>query len=91
MEAGRTTRLAKHFNRSLGAITQWRTNGVPRNLMRRVMSFTNGEVTLEDMVPERCEDLRPDVPWGVLRQSAEPANAASTAIESVANQEITNV
>jgi DNA-binding transcriptional regulator YdaS (Cro superfamily) len=51
-EAGRTTKIASHFGRTKGAITQWRTNGVPVGLMKAVRDFTNGEVSLEEMVPD---------------------------------------
>lgn len=54
-ERGRSTCLAKHFGVSQPAITQWRTNGVPVNRMKAVRDFTNGEVTLDDMLPEPCE------------------------------------
>lgn len=51
-EAGRTTKLALHFGRTKGAITQWRTNGVPVGLMKAVRDFTDGHVSLEEMVPD---------------------------------------
>ena len=50
-ERGRSTRIASHFGLTLPAITQWRTNGVPVNRMKAVRDFTDGEVTLEEMVP----------------------------------------
>lgn len=49
-EAGRATKLAAHFGRTRSAITQWRTNGVPVHLMLGVREFTNGDVTLEEMI-----------------------------------------
>lgn len=55
-EAGRTTKLASHFGRTLSAITQWRTNGVPVRHMKAVRDFTVGEVTLEEMVPDVMEN-----------------------------------
>lgn len=54
-ERGRSTRLAHHFGLTLPAITQWRANGVPVNRMKAVRDFTNGEVTLDDMLPEPFE------------------------------------
>jgi hypothetical protein len=51
-EKGRAAALAKHFGRSPGAISQWRFNGVPVDLMKGVREFTGGEVTLEEMVPD---------------------------------------
>jgi hypothetical protein len=32
-------------------VSQWRTNGVPRDRLRAVSEFTAGEVSLEDMIP----------------------------------------
>lgn len=52
-EKGRSAALAEHFSKTPAAISQWKTNGVPVALMRAVRDFTGGEVTLEDMVPER--------------------------------------
>lgn len=52
-EVGRSAKLAAHFNRTPGAISQWRKNGVPVNFMTSVRDFTDGEVTLEDMLPEK--------------------------------------
>ena len=49
--AGRSTAMAKHFGRTQSAICQWKTNGVPRSLIRDVLAFTGGEVSLNDMVP----------------------------------------
>lgn len=51
-EKGRTTAVAEHFDRTLGAISQWR-DGVPTSLMLAVRDFTGGEVTLEEMLAER--------------------------------------
>lgn len=51
-EKGRAAALAKHLGRSPGAISQWRVNGVPLDLMKAVREFTGGEVTLEEMVPD---------------------------------------
>jgi DNA-binding transcriptional regulator YdaS (Cro superfamily) len=51
-EPGRNAKLAAHLKRTPAAITQWRKNGVPVDLMKAVRDFTNGEVTLEEMVPD---------------------------------------
>ena len=51
-EKGRAAAVAQHFERTPGAISQWR-DGVPHRLMRRVRDFTGGEVTLEEMLVER--------------------------------------
>lgn len=50
-EAKRTKKLAEHLGRTASAVSQWRTNGVPVDLMKSVRNFTNGEVTLEEMIP----------------------------------------
>ena len=51
-EVGRASRLSSHFGRTASAVSQWRTNGVPTDLMKSVRDFTNNEVTLEDMLPD---------------------------------------
>jgi DNA-binding transcriptional regulator YdaS (Cro superfamily) len=51
-EIGRAASMATHFNVSRGAVSQWKTNGVPVAHMKAVRDFTGGEVTLEEMVPE---------------------------------------
>lgn len=51
-EKGRSAALAAHFGKTPAAISQWKTNGVPLNLMKDVRDFTSGQVTLEEMVPE---------------------------------------
>lgn len=50
-EPKRTKKLAEHLGRTASAVSQWRTNGVPVDLMKSVRNFTNGEVTLEEMIP----------------------------------------
>ena len=50
---GRTNMLASYFNITPGAITQWRTNGVPRKRMFPLLQLTAGEVSLEEMLPRR--------------------------------------
>ena len=57
-ERGRASRLAAHFNVTLSSISQWRTNGVPVERMKDVRDFTDGEVRLEDMVPDSTEEAR---------------------------------
>jgi DNA-binding transcriptional regulator YdaS (Cro superfamily) len=52
LELGRSVALAQHFGLTRSAISQWRTNGVPPSRMKAVRDFTNGEVTLEEMVPD---------------------------------------
>lgn len=57
---GRVTAIAQHFERTPGAISQWRS-GVPPKLMRQVRDFTGGEVTLEEMLAE-TELAKPQSP-----------------------------
>jgi len=51
-EKGRSASLALHFGVSPAAISQWKRNGVPLDNMKAVRDFTEGAVTLEEMVPE---------------------------------------
>lgn len=55
-EAGRAAAMAAHFRVSRSAVSQWKSNGVPLALMKRVREFTGGEVTLDEMVPEPTID-----------------------------------
>lgn len=55
---GRSAALAAHIDRDRSAISQWKTNGVPVDLMKAVRDFTGGEVTLEEMVPEPARGRR---------------------------------
>ncbi len=49
---GRLTAVATAFGLTPGAVSQWRESGVPVARMKAVRDLSNGEVTLEDMVPE---------------------------------------
>ena len=51
-EKGRSASLAKHFNVTRAAVSQWKTNGIPVGNMKGVREFTQGRVTLEEMVPD---------------------------------------
>ena len=51
-EKGRGAALAAHFGKTPAAISQWKSNGVPLDLMKAVRDFTSGAVTLEEMVPD---------------------------------------
>jgi hypothetical protein len=50
-EKGRSLALANHFKRTPAAVSQWKKNGVPVDLMKAVRDFTEGVVSLEEMVP----------------------------------------
>lgn len=56
-EQGRTARMAAFFDVSASAVTQWRSNGVPVDRMKAVRDFTDGQVTLDEMIPDppTCE------------------------------------
>lgn len=47
---GRTVRLAEHFGISIGAVSQWRVNGVPRERLLEVVALSGGELALADLV-----------------------------------------
>lgn len=51
-EKGRTAALAAHIGVSPSAVSQWRSNGVPVVHMKAVRDFTDGAVSLEELVPE---------------------------------------
>ena len=50
-ERGRATAMADHFGVNKTAVFGWKVNGVPPDRMKAVRDFTDGAVTLEDMVP----------------------------------------
>jgi DNA-binding transcriptional regulator YdaS (Cro superfamily) len=50
-ERGRMSLMAKHFGVTVSAVSQWKS-GVPPAQMKAVRDFTEGAVTLEDMVPD---------------------------------------
>ena len=59
---GNRTLLAKSLGVSKGAVWQWEHKArVPAERCPDIERLTNGAV--------RCEDLRPDVDWSVLRNS----------------------
>lgn len=51
-ERGRLVAVADHFGVTKSAVSQWRTEGVPPHRMKALRDFTDGAVTLEEMVPE---------------------------------------
>ena len=50
MEPGRARRLAEFLRCSKTAVSLWRDNGVPMDRMRQVADFTEGAVTVDDML-----------------------------------------
>ena len=55
---GRTSEIALHFGLTLGAISQWR-DGVPWSRMKEVEEFTNGDVTVQEMIRQRFSKKQP--------------------------------
>jgi DNA-binding transcriptional regulator YdaS (Cro superfamily) len=53
--------LAKHFELSRSAVSQWfsKENGVPAERCPEIEAITG----------VKCEELRPDIKWDVLRKS----------------------
>jgi DNA-binding transcriptional regulator YdaS (Cro superfamily) len=66
---GSQTALAALLGVSKGAVSQWKDEGrrVPAEYCPLIERATGGRV--------RCEELRPDVAWDVLRQQCEPLEA----------------
>ena len=54
-ETGRATKVAQHFDVTLSAVSQWRTNGVPYDNMKEVRALSNDDVSLEEMLDERSK------------------------------------
>lgn len=60
LAAGNATKLAIALGRQKAAISQWKTTRVPAEMCPEIERLTG----------VRCEELRPDVNWSVLRQGA---------------------
>lgn len=62
--AGSQSALAQALGVSKGAVSQWKEDGrqVPAEHCPVIERITGGRV--------RCEELRPDVAWSVLREQA---------------------
>ena len=67
--AGTASDLARGIRVPIQSVTFWRKGErrVPADYCPAIEEFTNGQV--------RCEDLRPDVNWGVLRGTAAEKHA----------------
>ena len=74
-DRGRLTALAAHFNLTQSAVSQWRGNGVPPHRMKAVREFTDGAVTLDDMLPDPAGRPCIDVARPVAEQEADRAAA----------------
>jgi len=70
-KAGSASSLAKAIGVPLQSVTFWRKGErrVPADYCPAIERFTAGSV--------RCEDLRPDVEWGILRSTPAPAQQES--------------
>ena len=75
---GSQAALASALGVTQPTISEWLTGGrqVPAERCPQIEGITCGAV--------RCEDLRPDVAWGVLREQATPAAAAGIANQTSA-------
>lgn len=80
LETRSQTELAKALGVTQGAVWQW-TNGLSAVSAERCPAIERATGGLV-----RCEDLRPDVQWSVLRGNCitAPANQAPAATEPVA-------
>lgn len=58
---GSASNLARALGVSIQVVTNWRTRGVPAERCPDIEQATGGKV--------RCEELRPDVAWSVLREA----------------------
>ena len=67
---GSQASLAEKLGVSRSALNQWKDEGrrVPAEHCPDIEELTDGRV--------RCESLRPDIPWSVLRKRRQPAKAA---------------
>ncbi len=59
--AGGISALARQLGRSPAVVQQWTKNRVPAEYCPAIEAVTG----------VRCEELRPDVQWGVLRGTAQ--------------------
>lgn len=65
-EAKGVSALASSIGVVQTAVSNWRSRGkVPAEHCPAIERATNGKV--------RCEELRPDIPWAVLREQAKAA------------------
>lgn len=51
-EQGRAARLAAHFGVTRSAVSQWRTNGAPAPYLRSISEFSDGAVTVEELLAD---------------------------------------
>lgn len=75
--AGSQNALAVALGVSKGAVSQWKEQGrqVPAEHCPLIEKITGGVV--------RCEHLRPDIEWSVLRSAGTAGSAATSSAEAV--------
>jgi DNA-binding transcriptional regulator YdaS (Cro superfamily) len=56
---GSQAALGRVLNISRAAVCRWKKEAIPAEHCPAIEQATGGQV--------RCEELRPDIPWGVLR------------------------
>lgn len=63
--AGSASKLAAGLGVSLQRLSNWSTRGVPAEQCPAIERFTRQAGS-----PVTCEELRPDIDWGVLREGS---------------------
>lgn len=51
-QPGRAKAMADHFGVSKAAVSQWRDRGAPVDMLRRIVEWTGGVVTLESLLAD---------------------------------------
>lgn len=51
-EVGRATALGEHMEASKSSVSQWKSNGAPVHLLRRISDFTGGAVSIEELLAD---------------------------------------
>ncbi len=74
---GGVTKAANALGVSQSLVSLWRSRGVPAERCPAIERSTNGQV--------RCEDLRPDIDWAVLRGTCPPEQRVTDPIQSLAD------
>ena len=81
---GSAVELARAIKVSPSLISQWKTGfrPIPAERCPAIERATNGAV--------RCEDLRPDVDWGVLRGASTAPKATQSTSPAATAQEVSH-
>lgn len=51
-QPGRAKAMADHFGVSKAAVSQWRDRGAPVDMLRRIVEWCDGAVTLESLLAD---------------------------------------